>query len=632
MLLETDSITSGGKLLLVESVQPNLLSTSFYFGLLPGWWLSSEPFRTGGPLISEIQWDKVLGENGFSGLDLVLKDAGDEDLHDISVMISTADTDDPPVKGIEAKQHVFIICESPKQMQQQLTLSLRKSLIERGFRSCTIIDYHDLRSANVNVQGSLCVVLVGLGKTNLSEINENEFNNIKDLLLTSSWLLWISGDEVENPALAMVTGLIRTVRWERDFDAPNLVLLSVENPRPESKALADKIGDYCKSYRRERNEEFLLRNNEFWAPRVRESARMTRYLDIKAGKLTPSLQALGANRALRLTTQSPGMLNKLVFEDDPDWHTPLADTDVEVKIESAGVNFKDTVIAMGQLPEISMGLEGAGEVTRVGSKVQHIAVGDRVVTFAKRGAGCFQTFFRVNENAVVKVPPQMTLDEAAAIPLVFTTVLYSLSRVARLSCGETILIHAAAGGVGQAAIQVAQLAGAEIFATVSTPEKRDWIVREYGIAEDHIFSSRDLSFAKGIKRMTQDRGVDVVLNSLSGEALHRSWDCIAPFGRFIELGKKDIVANGRLQMAPFLHNALYYAMDMGEIIELKPREAVALIEEAFSLFAQGKIHTARPLTIYSYADVEKAFRELQSGQGMGKIILKPHIGDIVRVS
>src|SRR5947209_3877356 len=128
MLLETDGITSGGKLLLVESVQPNLLSTSLYFGLLPGWWLSSETFRAGGPLISEAQWDKVLGENGFSGLDLVLKDARDEDVHDISVLISTADTDDPPEKGIEAKQHAFIICESPKQMQQLLTLSLRKSL------------------------------------------------------------------------------------------------------------------------------------------------------------------------------------------------------------------------------------------------------------------------------------------------------------------------------------------------------------------------------------------------------------------------------------------------------------------------------------------------------------------------
>ena len=226
----------------------------------------------------------------------------------------------------------------------------------------------------------------------------------------------------------------------------------------------------------------------------------------------------------------------------------------------------------------------------------------------------------------------MTLDEAAAIPLVFMTVLYSLNHVARLSSGENILIHAAAGGVGQAAIQVAQLAGAEIFATVSSIEKRDWLVSEYGIAEDHIFSSRDLLFVKGIKRMTQGRGVDVVLNSLSGEALRRSWDCIAPFGRFIELGKRDIAANGRLQMAPFLHNAMYYGMDMAEIMWLKPHVAVALIEEAFSLFVQGKIHTARPLTIYSYADVEKAFRQLQSGRVMGKIILKPQIGDIVRVS
>jgi hypothetical protein len=136
MLLETDSITSGGKLLLVESVQPNLLSTSFYFGLLPGWWLSSEPFRAGGPLISEAQWDKVLRENGFSGLDLVFRDAEDEDLHDISIMVSTANPDDPPVNGTEAKQHALVICESPEQIAQQLIVSLRESLTARGFKSC----------------------------------------------------------------------------------------------------------------------------------------------------------------------------------------------------------------------------------------------------------------------------------------------------------------------------------------------------------------------------------------------------------------------------------------------------------------------------------------------------------------
>jgi len=575
----------------------------------------------------------VLRENGFSGLDLVLRDAEDEDLHDISVIISTGNSDNPPAGGMEAKQHALVICESPEQMKQQLTLSLIESLTVRGFKSCTAIDYHSIPSPNVDIKGSLCVALLGLGKTNLSEINENEFDSIKFLLLSSSWLVWVSGDEVETPTLAMATGLIRTVRWERDFDAPNLVLLGVDNPRPESKALADKIGDYCKRYSKERNEEFLIKNNEFWAPRVRESALMTRYLDSKAGRHTPSLQALGEKRALRLTTQSPGMLNKLVFEDDPTRNMPLADMDVEVKIEAAGVNFKDVMIAMGQLAENSMGLEAAGEVMQVGSKVKHTAVGDRVATFAaKREACCFQTFYRVHESSVVKVPPQMTLDEAAAIPLTFMTVLYSLNHVARLSSGETILIHAAAGGVGQAAIQVAQLAGAEIFATVSTAEKMDWLVAEYGIAKERIFSSRDLSFVKGIKRMTQDRGVDVILNSLSGEALRRSWDCIAPFGRFIELGKKDITANGRIHMAPFLHNAMYYGMDMAEIMWLKPTVAVALIKEAFNLFVQGKIRTARPLTNYSYGDVEKAFRQLQSGQAMGKIILKPHSGDIVSVS
>lgn len=191
------------------------------------------------------------------------------------------------------------------------------------------------------------------------------------------------------------------------------------------------------------------------------------------------------------------------------------------------------------------------------------------------------------------------------------TVIYSLNHVARLSAGESVLIHAAAGGVGQAAIQVAQIAGAEIFATVSSIEKRACLMEKYGLAEDHIFSTRDLSFVKGIKRMTHGRGVDVVLNSLSGEALQQSWNCVAPFGRFVELGKKDIQANGSLSMYPFLHNVSYSAIDMEPIMKARPKQARALLMEALALFEQGMLRVPSPVTAYSFGDAETAFRKLR---------------------
>src|SRR2546430_307801 len=135
------------------------------------------------------------------------------------------------------------------------------------------------------------------------------------------------------------------------------------------------------------------------------------------------------------------------------------------------------------------------------------------------------------------MPDYMTFEEAASMPLIYHTAYYSLVTIGHLEVGESVLIHAAAGGVGQAAIAIAQMVGAEIFVTVGSTEKKHLVMKEYGIPEDHIFSSRDLSFAKGIMRATSGKGVDVVLNSLAGEALRLSWYCLAKFGRFLEIGR-----------------------------------------------------------------------------------------------
>jgi hypothetical protein len=200
-----------------------------------------------------------------------------------------------------------------------------------------------------------------------------------------------------------------------------------------------------------------------------------------------------------------------------------------------------------------------------------------------------------------------------------------------LSEGESVLVHAAAGGVGQAAIQLANLVGAEVFATVSTPEKRDLLINEYGVKKDHIFSSRDLSFVKGIMRMTNNRGIDVVLNSLSGEALRASWDVLAPFGRFIEIGKKDAQSNGRIDLSPLLRQTVMASVDLTTIMKYKPKKLGQLIAETMRLFADGKIRVAKPTRVLDYTQIEEAFRSLQSGKSMGKTVFKPSPTNIVPI-
>jgi NADP-dependent 3-hydroxy acid dehydrogenase YdfG len=233
-------------------------------------------------------------------------------------------------------------------------------------------------------------------------------------------------------------------------------------------------------------------------------------------------------------------------------------------------------------------------------------------------------------TSVQKISDDMNFEKASTIPVIFCTAYYSLFDLAHLREGEKVLIHAAAGGVGQAAIQLAKMCGAEIFATVGSVAKKTHIMSEYGIPEDHIFFSRDVSFAKAIKLATNGEGVDVVLNSLAGNALRETWDCLAHFGRFIEIGKRDIVRNSRLEMAKFEHNAMFASVDLTVVAAERPKIMKRLLMDVFSLMDQKVIRPISPVTVFPIADVEAAFRALQGGKVMGKVVIVPGETDQVR--
>jgi NADPH:quinone reductase-like Zn-dependent oxidoreductase len=193
------------------------------------------------------------------------------------------------------------------------------------------------------------------------------------------------------------------------------------------------------------------------------------------------------------------------------------------------------MISMGIVPDTILGADAAGIITKVGANVKHLQPGDRVACVY---LGAYRNKIRLHSSLPQKIPVDMTFEDASTLLTVHCTAYQSLVEIGRLQAGETILIHSAAGGLGQAAIQLAQHIGAEIFVTLSSETKKQLIMDSYGIPEDHIFYSRDLSFADAIQRATNGQGVDVVLNSLAGEALRRTWTCIKDFGRFIEVGKK----------------------------------------------------------------------------------------------
>ncbi|WP_174274978.1 type I polyketide synthase [Sphingomonas bacterium] len=336
----------------------------------------------------------------------------------------------------------------------------------------------------------------------------------------------------------------------------------------------------------------------------------------------PRRQRPGAE-TLRLQVSRPGLLDSLEWGEA----TPALPGagELAIKVEAAGLNFRDVMWAMGLLPDealldgfagATLGLECAGIVTAVGKDVAGFTPGDRVMAFAPAS---LSTNTVTAAHAVMRMPRGMEFAAAATVPVAFLTVAYAVGHLGRLSKGETILIHGGAGGVGLAAIQYAKYRGARVFATAGSPAKRA-LLESLGV--DAVFDSRSLAFADEVMRLTEDEGVDIVLNSLAGEAMQRSLGLVKPFGRFLELGKRDFYENTPIGLRPFRHNVTYFGIDADQLPLKRPALAAELFAEISGLMATGVLRPL-PYRQYDYADVEDAFRLMQSSGHIGKIVLAP---------
>lgn len=307
--------------------------------------------------------------------------------------------------------------------------------------------------------------------------------------------------------------------------------------------------------------------------------------------------------------------------------------EIEIKVEATGLNFRDVMWSLGLLPDealeggyagAALGMECAGIVSAVGKGVSHFQTGDRVAALAP---AAFTTHAIAPQSAVVRLPPGMKPEEAAALPVAYLTAWYSLVHKGELQEGERVLIHGAAGGVGLAALQIAKRRGARVFATAGAPEKRA-LLRALGA--DHVLDSRSLAFADEIHRLTKGYGVDVVLNSLAGEAMMRSADCLAPFGRFLELGKRDFYANTRLGLRSLRNNISYHAIDLDRLLGRHQMLVRQMLGEILDLISVGEL-ALLPCRVIAGEKFEEAFRLMQRSHHVGKIVIRPPASPPARV-
>ncbi len=300
--------------------------------------------------------------------------------------------------------------------------------------------------------------------------------------------------------------------------------------------------------------------------------------------------------------------------------------DVEVEVRAVGLNFRDLMAVSGLLPADAeprpaieaLGLELSGTVRCTGADVDDLKPGDAVFGM---GRGVLRRHAVLPRLGLHRLPQGLSHSDAATIPSAFITAHYALNLQARLQPGETVLIHSATGGVGLAAIVLARRAGAKIIATAGTPERREHL-RSLGI--EHVFASRSAGFADDVLQATQGRGVDVVLNSLSGALIEKGLKCLGPYGRFIELGKRDIHDNAAVGLKALKANISFHVVDVAALIENRPEIAARLLSEIVAMVEAGEIQPL-PARNFSAQAVVEAFQYFGAGRHIGKNVVS--VGD-----
>lgn len=470
------------------------------------------------------------------------------------------------------------------------------------------------------------VIILQSPNTSLRDATAAEFEAIRRILLTASDILWVYSNN--SPDAQMTVGMTRSVRSETMakivtlgiHSEDSIIAASTVSTVMEAIWPTDGV-EPCKE------SEFKSTDSSLLVLRAVEDILSNAFIHNENSDMSLSTQPFHQpRRRFKLKIAQPGSLDTIYFTDDD--VAELGDDSVEIEVQATGINFKDVVVSMGQLNQPYIGVECSGIITSVGKNVTDLTPGQRVMAMPE---GAYSTYARCPSTSIAPIPDSMSIEEAATIPIIFCTGYYGLFDLGRLGAGESVLIHAGAGGVGQAAIQLAQMAGADIFVTVGSHEKRSFLMERYKIPEDRILYSRDNSFGPAIRRATGGEGVDVVLNSLAGELLRESWDCLAPFGRFIEIGKTDITKNSRLEMLKFEQNVTFASVDLTKVAKFRPKLMKRLLNDVCRLLNDGAIKPIYPITKYSISEVEAGFRALQTGKNMGKSVVVPNADDQVKV-
>lgn len=625
------------------------------FGLLPGWWrFEDTDLRQRSALLSRKQWEKLLAKSGYREVTSFISSpnatedqqaclvarapepvelpAEEEEDGDSGPSPEEAGAEAATESGDASGLEVHLVMSDysgvGKKLQQALERRGVNVILTGGYEAEVEEHLDSLASESQSPRAivhSLCLDHPRVGDLDPDALDQAQdtgvrsASNLVKMLTAREWeskpqvffltrgtMPAAEGDDLSGLASAPLTGLLRVANNEHPEFCWTQIDLDPGKNEHEIEDLADEIT------LSDREHEVAFRGDGRYVRRVHR---------VKAENLPArtrnAVQPDGSVTPYRLQIDKPGILDNLSLNGttrrDP------GDDEIEIQIKAGGINFRDVMKALGIYPGNPVDLKWFGDdfsgtVLRVGKNVTDLQPGDDVVGMAPY---CFRSHVTVHRDMVFRKPDTMSHAEAATLPTVFLTTHYAINELARMRKGESILIHAGTGGVGQAAIQIAKRLGLEIFSTAGTPAKRE-LLAEMGV--DHVLDSRTLKFADEILEITGGEGVDAVLNSLAGDFIPKNFSVLKTFGRYMEIGKVDVYGNSKIGLHPLRNNISFFVIDLAQHLQEKPAYVAEMFSELEERFQAGD-YQPLPNEVFPVTDVVEAFRHMAAGKHIGKNVL-----------
>lgn len=602
-----------GKIVLLEANRH--ATVGLPFALLPGWWYAEDDYRDReeGPLLTTEAWNRLFLDTGFSGIDVLLQDRPGSADQLLSVFSATR------VGKPDDSQQITVCGPFMDDEEVEFAQNIAESLQDSLGAPAVVKPFAEVDPAD----DPYCIFIDSPRHCLLAEgdgISSDTFEAVRSFILNNTGLLWVV-PEGGPPEVDIIKGMLRTVRLEYEpkpllmFDRVSLDSAGIAAITKLARNLRDP------EVAADEDHDYVWHDGQIHQSRMREMKEVKEQFAVEQGVPIQTVQNIWEGEgALELTMEAAGSPDSIYFRRTAGFQQPLGDDEILVQVEAAGLSQRDLNTIFGTHPWTPPGFDGVGKVVKTGPAVAYLQQGDTVL-FLSLEASAFATYRKIPSPHAARVPARLSTTDAASLPLPYSIAVSALIHTARLRNGETVLIHSAAGAVGQACIVVAQHLGAQIFATAGTEAKRELLHETFGIPKDQIFSSRTSQFRDSILCATGGKGVDVIVNSLNGELLQETWALAANFGRFVDIGGKDASQNSNLPMKPFERNVTFSTLDLRELAKHRPQELREIFAEVVNLLQRGVVVPIGPIKTVPISQFAEGLRTLKSGDHVGKVVV-----------